>query len=214
MNNAILLQQCYTADGENTGVFYDMLRLTMQRHAAYTRAWNMDFQLYFGDYVSDRSFYTGAWHKIKMIQDALDMGYEYAFWLDTDAAVVDFNIDLRTAFTGDGTIGSCLHDANGIPPHLNVGVLFVRNSDKAKDFLQEWWGLFPGERQWMEQGEFNKLKDRYQDVVFRMDDRFNATVNVNECENPVVKGWHGVPLRKRYEMMKQFFRDDHIRYRV
>ena len=214
MRDAILLQQAYTPDIEHSGFFYDMLRITMQRHAAYTRAWKMDFQLYFGDYVPDMDVMTGAWHKVVMIRDALAKGYEYVFWLDTDAAICDFNVDLRSAFTGEGDIGACEHDANGIPAHLNVGVLFVRNSDKTREFVDEWLATYPGDDRWFEQGSFNDLVKKHQGVVFKMDDRFNATVNVNEVNRPVVKGWHGLMPRPRFEAMKKFFWQDHIKYRV
>ncbi len=215
MRDAILLQQAYTPDIEHSGLFYDMLRITMQRHAAYARAWQMDFQLYFGDYIPGMDVMTGAWHKIAMIKDALAKGYEYVFWLDTDAAICNFNVDLRSAFTVEGDIGACEHDANGIPPHLNVGVLFVRNSEKSRRFIDDWIATYPGDKRWFEQGSFNELAKKYQETVFKMDDRFNATVNVNEVTKLVIKGWHGImPIQKRFEMMKKFFWQDHIKYRV
>lgn len=213
MRNAIILQQAYTPDSDS-GFFYDMLRLTVNRHAAYARAWQMDYVAYFGDYTQERNVYTGSWHKIAMIRDALEKGYEYVFWVDTDAGIMDFGVDLRTAFTGDGDIGAAEHDAHNIPAHLNVGVLYIRNTERARQFVSEWWDSFPGEKQWVEQGSFNKLREKYPEIVFKMDDKWNATVGTNEVDDPIVKGWHGIPYGKRFDLMKQTFRDDHIRYRV
>lgn len=217
MRDAIILQQAYDPT-ENT-YFVDMLRLTMQRHAAYALSHKMDYLPYFGDY-SDRDVYTGGWSKIKMILDALDNGYKYIFWVDTDAAIVDFNADLRDAFPEKGLIGCCEHNEKAfkkemqIPTHLNVGVTFVQNGEGVREFVQKWYDSFPGVQRWAEQGSFNELaKDN--PLVFKMDDKYNATVNVNMCENPVIVGWHGVfPLNKRFNMMKETMYTDHIKYKV
>lgn len=217
--NAIILQQSNEEVIGNGGHFSDMIRLTMQRHAAYARAFKMDYQIYFGE-PTDRNVWTGAWHKIKMIQDALERGYEYVFWLDTDAAIVDFNADLRNAFT-DKFIGCVQHDGSklpkewNVPVHLNVGVTFVRNGAGVKEFMQEWWDSFPGDKRWLEQGAFNDLAKLHPELVFRMDDKYNATVDMNMCDNPVVIGWHGItPISKRFGMMKKTMYQDHIRFKV
>jgi hypothetical protein len=218
MRNAIILQQAYDEIAPNGGCFSDMLRLSMQRHAAYARSHNMDYQAYFGDY-SDRDVWTGGWSKIKMIMDALDKGFQYIFWVDTDAAIIDFNADLRDAFT-DKFIGVCEHNESKfpkewkVPTHLNVGVMFVKNGAGVREFIQKWWDTFPGDKRWLEQGAFNELaKDS--ELVFKMNDRYNATVNVNMCDNPVIIGWHGIsPVSKRLGMMKQTMFNDHIKFRI
>jgi len=212
MRDAIIIQQAYTPDVEGAGLFSDMLRITMQRHAAYARAHQMDYVAYFGDYCQEKGLSTGGWHKIKMILDYLEKGYKYIFWIDTDAAIVDLEADLREAFT-DKFIGCCEHNANNIPAHLNVGVMFVKNGDGVKEFMREWWDAFPGDVRWMEQGAFNDLVKK-SDLVFKMDDKYNATVNVNMVENPVIIGWHGLAIRNRITLMKKRFIDDHIRFRV
>jgi hypothetical protein len=178
----------------------------------------MDYLPFFGDYT-DRDVRTGGWSKIKMMIDCIEKGYEYVFWIDTDAAIVDFSTDLRSAFT-DKYIGCCEHDTKNfikeyqIPTHLNVGVTFVKNGEGVLSFLKKWWDSFPGEQRWVEQGSFNKLA-KESDLVFKMDDKYNATVNVNMCENPVIIGWHGVtPNNKRFALMKQTLYTDHIKYRV
>jgi hypothetical protein len=188
----------------------------MQRHVAYAISHKMDYIPYFGDYT-DRDVYTGGWSKIKMIVDALKK-YEYVFWIDTDAAIVKFDTDLRDAFQGN--IGCCEHRAEvfpkelEIPTHYNVGVIFVKNDDGVKEFFESWWNSYPGDPRWAEQGAFNELvKDS--PLFFKLDDRYNATVNVNMCEDPVIVGWHGVsPLNKRFEMMKKQFISDHLKYKV
>ena len=216
MNNSIIIQQAYEPDLNH--IFTDMLRLTMNRHSAYALSHKIDYLPFFGDYT-DRDVRTGGWSKIKMMIDCIEKGYEYVFWIDTDAAIMDFTKDLRDAFT-DKNIGCCEHNAKNfpkdwqVPTHLNVGVTFVKNGEGVLSFLQKWWDAFPGEQRWVEQGSFNKLA-KESDLVFKMDDKYNATVNVNMCENPVIVGWHGVsPISKRFAMMKQALYNDHIKYRV
>ena len=214
-NDAIILQQAYEPN-YNT-YFSDMLRLTMQRHAAYALSHKMDYLPYFGDYT-DRDVMTGGWSKIKMILDSLDKGYKYIFWIDTDAGILDFEADLRDAFTG--FIGCCEHDGTKLPEHwkvpihLNVGVTFVKAGEGVREFIQSWWDAFPGNERWLEQGSFNDLaKDN--PLVFKLEDKYNATVDINMCDNPVIKGWHGIsPLSKRYNMMKQEFYNDHLKFKV
>jgi len=209
-NNAVILQA--VSNPTTTPVFHDMLRLTMQRHAAYALSHNMDYLVHFGTY-SERGVYTGSWDKIKLLQEAMERGYEYAFWVDADAAIIDFDDDLRDAFT-NGFIGCCEHNANGIPAHLNVGVTFVKNSEETLKFLGDWWDSFPGDPRWLEQGAFNDLAKKYPDLVFKMDDKYNATVNVNMCDNPVVMGWHGIHPNSRFAQMRKTLQQDFIKFKV
>jgi hypothetical protein len=213
MNDSIILQQCYEP---TLGTYFvDMLRMTMGRHAAYALSHKMDYLPYFGDYT-ERGVNTGGWSKIKMIQDSLER-YKYIFWIDTDAAIVDFSADLRDAFTG--SIGCCEHKnlpkELQVPDHFNVGVTFVRNDPGVEDFMRAWWNSFPGDKRWVEQGAFNQLIKEYPELFFKLDDKYNATVNVNMCEKPVIVGWHGImPLNKRFNMMKQTMYNDHIKFKV
>jgi hypothetical protein len=47
-----------------------------------------------------------------------------------------------------------------------------------------------------------------------MDDKYNATVNVNMCEKPVIVGWHGIPAGKRFNMMKIALIGDRAKFQV
>jgi hypothetical protein len=209
-NNAVIIQQS-NSDGD---LVRNCLRIAFPRNSAYAGAHNMDYRVNLGDVAHDQL--RGAWHKIYMLRDALLEGYEYAFWIDCDAAIWDFDVDLRDAFIGKtGSIGACIHDANGIPRHLNVGVLFVKNTPEALAFLNDWINEYPGDLQWMEQGSFNKLSKEREGVTFQMDDRFNATINVNMVDKPVIYGWHGVNTWvDRAAMIRAALVDDHLKFRV
>lgn len=226
MNNAILIQHCLSSNSWTrkwAGIFYDQLRLTQPRHMAYARAHSMDYWSIFGDIHPEMAM--GAWGKIWLLSDALARGYEYAIWLDTDAAIMNLDCDLRDALPADKYIGVVEHNparsaylrTNQVPAHLNVGVLYVRNSDLTRQFLAAWLESFPGDGRWMEQGAFNDLaRDPvYAPLVSAVDDTWNATVNVNPVNDPNVQGWHGVmPPEKRLEMMKNALRDDFLKFRV
>jgi hypothetical protein len=208
--NKKLLIQC--AHSMQTCI--DMQRLTYQRHAAWTVAHQYDYWHFIGWPCPERA--GGAWDKIYWIRQALKMHYEFIAWLDTDAAIVK-DEDLTGCFDKGGLIGACLHDANGIPAHLNVGVIYVKNDPLTMQFFEDWWASYPGEERWMEQGSFNTLakSDAYAGVVVRVDDKYNATVSVNDVADPIVKGWHGVyPFAQRLNAMKQFFWQDYMKFRV
>lgn len=223
MNNAVIIQQCLsTGDytGKWSGIFYDQLRLTAPRHAAYARAHRMDYWCIYGDVHPGKQ--GGAWDKIQLVIDALKRGYEHAFWLDTDAAVMDFEADLRDALPADGLIGAVIHDPersaylrqNNVPRHHNVGALYVRNSEATLRFFEDWLAAWPGVERWAEQGAFNQLAAE-RGIVCAVDDRYNATVNVNECAKPTVKGWHGImPPEQRLALMQRELADDFINFRV
>lgn len=214
MHNAIILQQCFSS-----GEFVDMQRLTMMRHSAYARAYEMDYWLIMGDYPQE--IYFGGWGKIQLILDALNQGYKHVFWIDSDAAIMDFSTDLRDALRPGGRVGAVEHNAGwfkaqDIPPHLNVGVMYFNLSDITKAFCTEWLHRYPGDRRWLEQGAFNDLikEPAWRDAVVKLDARWNATVNVNEVGNPVVKGWHGVmPWGKRTDLMRAELSKDFIQFK-
>lgn len=226
MNNAIIIQQSTSPTGYQkpwNGIFYDMLRLTQARHAAYARAQCFDLWSIYGDIHPEMR--DGAWAKIWLIQTAMEQGYEFIAWIDADAAIMDFSKDLRDALPADKLIGACLHTPEksaylkslNVPPHLNVGVLYVRNAPLSREFIADWLASFPGKERWAEQGSFNELagSEKYREYVTPVEDTYNSTVNVNQVSNPIVQGWHGVmPPDKRFQMMRTFLADDFLKFRV
>lgn len=226
MNDAIILQHCLSVPGKYdpwNGIFYDMLRLAVGRHSAYARAHRMDYRVNFGDIHPEQD--RGAWGKVWMILDALKQGYEHAIWLDTDAAIMDMQADLRDALPAGKLIGAVTHDPAaspflaqyGVPKHHNVGVLYVKNGPRAVRFFEAWAASYPGDPRWMDQGTFNTLaaSDEYADIVASVDDKYNATINVNIVDAPAVKGYHGImPPERRLAIMHADLRNDYVRFRI
>ena len=216
LKDAVIIQQAY-----QIGPFSDMLRLTYQRHAAYAWAHGMEYWPLSATLLPDK--WPGGWGKIWLMRLMLDQGYEQVFYIDTDAAIVDMECDLRDALPKDKLIGAVEHWAPDwfpqfdIPRHYNVGVLFLRNSPMTCALLDDWVSRFPGHPRWMEQGAFNEMiaEEQYADMFHPMDARWNATYNVNEVEDACIRGWHGVmPEVKRLAMMKEVFQDDFLKFRV
>lgn len=192
-NDAVLLQQVYGGSE-----YANMLRLSFPRHMDYALRHKFDYRCIMADVIKDhptgpymgRIAPLGGWAKIHLIRDALATGYEYVCWIDADAIIHDMNIDLRDAFSEFEHIGACQHP--GPPVHLNVGVVFYRNTEPTRKFVEAWLDAYgkPTDN-WLEQGVFNRLSEQTK-IVTRMNDRWNATHNAGtDCEHPVILGYHG-----------------------
>jgi hypothetical protein len=225
-NDALILQTAFSANPRDkysvpAGLFWDMLRLCFPRHAAYARAHCFDYWPIFGD-IHPEHPQPGGWSKIHLIKDALEVGYEYIAYIDTDAVIWNMDCDLRDALPEGASIGAVMHDpatspylqSVGAPAHYNVGVLYVRNGPGVIDFFDSWIATYPGHSRWLEQGSFNELV--VDNPLFTaVDDTWNATVNVNMVARPNVYAWHGVfPYQSRLVAMQNALRDDHLRFRV
>lgn len=200
MNNAVILQQCWD------GVFYPgdyrpCIELTRERNQAYCDRHGFDLEIVIGTLSEQYSNVNmGAWVKVEMIDKALKTGYEYVVWLDADALIKDMDTDLRDACPNG--IGACWMRIPQLH-HWNTGVLYVRNSPEVRAFFSEWLSNFPGDKQWREQGIFNKLAMQSK-VVQTISDKWNATINYSMVPDAVVLGYHGNgDAAYRYRMMKE-----------
>lgn len=220
INDAVMIQHTYSNTNVFGPTFVDMQRLTYMRHSAYCSAHNIDYWSLQGGKYPDMPGEAGAWAKVGLVKEALE-DYEYVFWIDVDAAIIDFSVDMRDAVK-DINIGGCVHDPaksawlkqNKIEKHINVGCLYFRNIELTKQFVNKWFKSYPGPKRWADQGAFNTLMLEMPDAVTVIDDKWNATVNVNMVNNPVVYGWHGVPINQRFLQMKEKLINDHINFRV
>jgi hypothetical protein len=200
MNNAILIQQAWVGDF-GVGDYLPLLQLTKERNAAYCERHNFDFIAMEGtEGLKYPDVLKGCWTKIELIQRALAQGYQYIVWLDPDALIKDLDTDLR-----DGCIkgiGACWHRIPQLN-HWNTGVLYVQNMPETVKFIDEWLASYPGQRQWMEQGEFNRLAMQSK-TVQTISDRWNATLNYSMVPDAVILGYHGNGNAKnRYDMMSK-----------
>jgi hypothetical protein len=221
-NDAVLLQCGHTAM-----VFVDMMRITYQRQMAYCCSHHFDYWHMYWSVCPDKDAVSGAWDKIELLQLASKYDYyKYLVWMDTDAAIVK-DVDLREALPEGKSIGACLHDwekkdpegckKTGLFTHHNVGVLFFRNNEITREFLQDWIDTYPGHPRWHEQWYFNELikSDKYKQHFATRDDKWNSTPPINEVADPVIRGFHGIaPWAERLNTMARAFQDDVFNFRV
>jgi len=225
INDAVILQQVYANTWGSLNIpascMNNMLRMTYLRHTAYAIAHKMDYVNIMGDIFPNMLSEAGSWAKVGMIKEYLGKGYQYVFWVDADAAIEDFDTDLRDAVK-EVEWGACEHDPDkseylrkaNVPKHINIGVMYIKNTEGTKKFVDMWLNTYPGISRWAEQGSFNDLMVEYPGVVGKIDDKWNATLKVNEVEKPVVRGFHGLPYKQRYEEMIKRYRDDPLIYKV
>jgi hypothetical protein len=198
VRDAVLIQHCWPP--EVNAEYAEMLALQVKRNREYCDIHAFDYQPVVGN-VKDEyaSPNTGEWPKVELIRRALAEGYRYVIFLDPDTLIRDMDADLR-----DGCpegLGACWHR---IPQmnHWNTGALYMQKTPGVLDFVTDWLAMFPGERAWMEQGEFNKLAMQSR-VVQTISDRWNATMNYTMVPDAVVLGFHGNGNPKqRLEMMR------------
>lgn len=198
MNNAILIQHSYPGAG-----YEPMLDLTRKHNEAYCKKYDIDFQC---EVYASEAFpiSQGAWLKIELIKQALELGYQYVAWLDADAMIIDTETDLRDAIQ-PRKVGACWCRIPQLN-HWNVGVLYVQNSEETRAFINEWLASYPPPADgWFEQGVFNRMGKQSR-VVETISDKWNATIDVNMVPDAVVLGFHGQGnAQQRYEMMKETF---------
>ncbi len=169
------------------GEYSKMLELTRERNAEYCKLHNFDFACTVSEPAHPVT--DGGWEKIAMIQQAMQEGYDFIVWLDSDAMIYDKSVDLRNA-CNIGKIGACWHRIPQLH-HWNVGVLYIHNTPETRKFIDEWYASYPAPKDgWFEQGVFNRMAMNCKTVV-TLSDKWNATLNVSMVPDAVVLGFHG-----------------------
>jgi hypothetical protein len=184
MNNAILLQVCFS-----NSPFIELIEVSVVQHLKYIRKHNMDFDLV----ISDTEPIVSGFTKIT-IADCWLKQYEYVFYLDADAMIVDTSVDLRTAFYGSGAAVLMARH----PSMYNTGVIFLHWVKGMDAVMQQWLEGHPaniaeGKRVWDEQVIINRMMEepRFAGLIAGMDDKWNSSFRTNESPHPVISAWHG-----------------------
>lgn len=200
MNNAMMLQVCYS-----NSPYLDLMEISLTHHMNYARRHLMDFQFIASD-VEQRTqfalpdvnyrqvgFFGDNWAKISIIQKWL-MQYEYIFYLDADALIVDTTVDLREAFAGS-TVGILMCEHSWM---FNTGVVFFHKVTGLDALMVAWvaenpGNILPGHIAWDEQVIINRLMvdNRFLGLARKMDDKWNSSFQTNESPHPVISAWHG-----------------------
>ena len=211
--NAVIIQSCIPVFGK----FDEALEWLKPIHGAYCKKWKFDYLASTDPVIeTDDENFSLSWNRIPLLRKALELGYEYAVWIDHDCVIVDFNTDLRDAFNEPGSeIMMCVHPGfpqAGLPSHFNAGVMMVHNSERTRNFLDLVWKNRYSGPPWFEQDVMNRLfcDFDHMDLVGVMGDRYNSTPNANQVadDQVVIAAFHGLgtynDVDVRLGYMKQF----------
>ncbi len=220
MNNALLIQQ---ASGPHTF----LLDLTVKDHSNYCRKHAFDYWPIYGSALTAEDAGRHAfWSKVALLRKAVDAGYEYIVWLDSDCYIADDTRDLRDACPDDG-IGLVWHGKPTWPEspdcydHFNCGAVYIGNGRNAWRLLEKWWKAPDDGHFWHDQHAFNRHAIRNFEIAYlrpapvtMLGYEWNAVPFVEfACERPVVAAWHGylTDIVGRLEAMQAFIQQNKMR---
>ena len=98
------------------------------------------------NYQSD----DARWNKVMMLRNALHptRGWarhsKYIMWIDSDAIVLDFELNIEEIFEIQYPHAHILMSADIRQGLVNSGIVLLRNSPYTRQFLSLWWGNRPG----------------------------------------------------------------------
>jgi len=102
-----------------------------KNNKAYAEKHGYDWKEYWS--VKDKSR-PPAWSKIKYIEETLSQGYDWVFWIDADAVIMNHSIDFAK-FLDDNYDFILCKDAFS----WNTGAWFIKNTPEALDLLKQTW---------------------------------------------------------------------------
>lgn len=142
-----------------------------------------------------------SWSKVKLIQELMPQ-YDYVFWVDADAIIVDLDRDLLAEVGDDADAWFARHpqayDADAAV--LNAGVFLVRSSTFAEELLQAMWSAEQFiDHNWWEnaalldvlgyslEAPYPKVRDSpWEDRVGELDLAWNSVPGYCESPRPAV----------------------------
>lgn len=178
----------------------------------YCEKWNYEY-IFISKNEKNMSPY---WYKIFLVKQLMEKDYDYVFWLDSDTAIMNFNIDLGEdilkKYDSDIYVGSdnIKYDV------VNAGLFIIKNSEIGKQFIEDWMeeykpycekgnGSLRGK--WAmscyEQGHLNKLiYEKYSKYTSFLDR--SVFQNNGSCfEDVFVMHYYGGDKIKRAECFKK-----------
>lgn len=171
------------------------------------------------DYIHISENTTGIspyWYKVFLVKDLFEKNYDYVFWLDSDTAIMNFNIDLGEdildKYDSDIFVGSdnIKYDV------VNAGLFIIRNSEIGKKFIDDWIDAYKPycekgngslRGRWAlscyEQGHLNRLiYEKYSKYTSFLDQ--SLFQNTNSCfDNVFVMHYYGGDKKKRAECFRK-----------
>ncbi len=182
LSKAILLQ--HGAEGQEK-----LLETVRPWHQAYCDRHGIEYRTSTERIVPKRA---AAWDKVTLIATALQENYEFVFWLDGDAVVVEPEVDLRDALENGAELGMVDYDRGGTYRRWNSGAMYIRHTGGCQVFFQlleqSWPG--PGHHEELEVNRLLEHMGEYMNFA-ALSDKWNWGARVNDGSWPVVLGFHG-----------------------
>ena len=111
-------------------------QLAEQINENYAQKWGYDFHVQYHR-ESDRA---PQWDKVKVISNKLSE-YDYIFWIDSDAIITNYNIQLERFINKAPNKNILICDDKPNGGYINTGTMFFKNTLWSKFFLKKWWDL-------------------------------------------------------------------------
>lgn len=82
-----------------------------------------------------------AWHRVRLIPELFDRGYEFVLWTDADSVMLRQDVDILSEVRPDKDIYLVEHDHPAFPTSKvpNTGVMLVRNTAWSRAFFDRVW---------------------------------------------------------------------------
>jgi hypothetical protein len=163
------------------------------------------------------------WHRVKLIPELFDKGYDYVLWVDADALFVRFDVDVRDEMPEGIDLCMVRHDVPWCPTALvpNTGVMLLRNCDWSRWLLRTLWAKTEYvNHYWWENAAMIDLlgyksllgfpgAGRPNDDVLShirwLDEAWNFVPRVSKSPRQIIKHYGGLPFAERVRGMAEAF---------
>lgn len=159
-----------------------------------------------------------AWHRVQLIPQLFDEGYEHVFWIDADSVFARLDADILAEIRPDKDLYLVEHAHPSFPSsHVpNTGVMLVRNSDWSRELFRRLWGMTEylhhpwwenaalidllGYRNLLRKGDHAPVADVISRVHFLQDD-WNHIPAICQGGSPIIRHYAGMsPAIRRTKM--------------
>lgn len=176
----------------------ELAALTRERHAAMHPLQTR--------YYSQPEGRRAVWGKIVAVRKWLEQAHEgeTALLLDADAVLMRAILDGE--FPEPAELGMVMARHEDLR-WLNSGVMFLRNSERLRDFFQFVWKLGPqparaGCPEGGDQGAINHVLCSFGLNMAIMPNRYNA-YTFAPCDAPVIAAFHGMPHAEKVRHLRE-----------
>ncbi len=182
----------------------------------YAKKFGYDSFIYKKRIAIDR---PSSWHKIKLIEDAFQKGYEYVFWIDADALIVDCSVNIRDEIEKTKYLYLVAHpmDKKLVP---NLGIFFIKNCSWSKALLQKMWNKKAYiNHKWWENAAFiellginsllsdqpDSINSKYLKHIKWLDLSWNNLPLYAPSRYPIINHYSAIPYKERLIHMRNDF---------